>query len=1053
MNRYQPLPAKVDFPAQEHEILRFWDEERIFARSLEQRAGAPDWVFFDGPPGTNGRPHIGHMLQSALKDLWPRYKTMRGHRVLRRAGWDTHGLPVELKAERELGLKDKSEIPGFGVERFQEYCRSTVFRFKDEWEDSIRRIGRFLDLEDHYATLTPDYIQSDWWVLRQIWDKGLLYRDVKIMPYCARCGTSLSSHEVAQGYKDVTDLTLTARFRLKGEPGTYLLAWTTTPWTLIGNVALALGPDVDYVFAQVGEDVLVFAEALLPTVLGTAHHHILRRAKGSELGGLEYEPLWDYFATPDGEGRKPHRTVVDGYVTAGEGTGIVHLALYGEDDFRLIRAYDLPRVQHVDDAGHFTAVCGPYAGRYFKEDGLDVAIVKDLAARGLLHDKARHEHSYPHCYKCENPLMYHAKPSWFIRTTAVRQDMLDANSRINWVPASIGEGRFGSWLENNVDWAVSRERYWGSPLPVWCCEGDDGCGHRLCVESLDELRGLTSAEIGPDFDPHMPWIDQLPVSCPACGKAMRREPYVLDCWFNAGLMPWGQFGYPARKGSREIFQGQYPADFICEGLDQTRGWFYTLLALSTILTGESSFRNVICTGLVADKDGRKMSKTLGNVIDPMDVFEDFGADAVRWTFFNSHPWNAKRFSEDLIREAVKQVVLPYWNIYAFFATYAEIDGWSPDKGLAAPETELDRWILSATERLNERVCAALDAFDVFSASEAITDHLDELSNWYIRRSRARFWKSEDDADKHRAYSTLYRCIRELTQILAPFLPFVTEVVHQRLLRPAEPGLPLSVHLCDWPQADQGYRDVVLEREMDLVYHAVKLGRALRAQHQLKTRQPLRKMLVVVGAGEDDSCIRRMAGLIREELNVRHIEISRDEHELVEISVKPNFRTLGKRLGPRMKEASEIIGAWGTAEIAMLEHGEMLEVLGEQVLLEDLVIQRKEREGLKVVTERGFTIALDTELDEDLVLEGLARELINRVQNLRKDSGLQVSDRIALSILDGPELRRVVEAHGERIARETLAVELHLVLDSAPLRECILNEVPTAIGLARAGHEA
>ncbi|MDP2360320.1 MAG: isoleucine--tRNA ligase [bacterium] len=1051
MSRYTPVPSKVDFPALEHEVLRFWDEERVFARSIEQRRHCPDWVFYDGPPGTNGRPHIGHMLQSALKDLWPRYKTMRGFRVLRRAGWDTHGLPVELKAERELGLTDKSQIPAFGVEKFQDYCRSTVFRFKDEWEDSIRRIGRFLDLEDHYATLTADYIQSDWWVIKQIWDKGLLYRDVKIMPYCARCGTSLSSHEVAQGYQDVTELTLTARFRLKGEASTYLLAWTTTPWTLLGNVALALGPEVDYVFARVGDETLVFARDLLPAVLGERPHQILRTVPGRELGGLDYEPLWDFQAGPDSEGRQPHRTVVDDYVTAAEGTGIVHLALYGEDDFRLIRAYGLPRVQHVDDTGHFVAGTGPWSGRYFKEEGLDVEIVKDLAARGLLHDKARHEHSYPHCYKCENPLLYHAKPSWFIRTTSVRERMLAANRAIGWVPAGIGEGRFGAWLENNVDWAVSRDRYWGSPLPIWSCEEEGGCGHRLCVESLAELERLAGRPLGPDFDPHIPWIDRVPVACPACGRPMRREPYVLDCWFNAGLMPWGQFGYPARPGSAELFASQFPADFICEGLDQTRGWFYTMLAVSTILTGESSFRHVICTGLVGDKDGRKMSKTLGNVIDPMAVFEEFGADAVRWTFFNSHPWNAKRFSEELIRDAVKEIVLPYWNVYAFFATYAAIDGWSPDQGLAAPEAELDRWILSATVRLNERVCAALEAFDVFSASEAIVDHMDELSNWYIRRSRSRFWKSEDDADKHRAYSTLYRCLRDLTQILAPFLPFVTEVVHQRLLRPAEPALPVSVHLCDWPRADEEVRDPVLEREMDLVYHAVKLGRALRAQHQLKTRQPLAKMLVVVGAGEDDHCIRRMAGLIREELNVREIEISRDEHELVEISVKPNFRTLGKRFGPRMKEAAALIEGWGLREIAMLEHGEMLEVLGEQVKWEDLLIQRKEREGLKVITEHGFTIALDTELTPDLLLEGLARELINRVQNLRKESGLAVSDRIELIVRDGPELRAVLDAHGERVARETLALTLRLADKEDQLRDITLNEVRTAIGLRKVEH--
>lgn len=1044
---YPEVPRSVSFPRLEHDVLKLWDDEQVFRLSVEQREGAPDWVFYDGPPGTNGKPHVGHMMQSALKDLWPRYKTMRGLRVLRRAGWDTHGLPVELKAERELGLKDKSEIPAFGVEKFQEHCRSTVFRFKDDWEASIHRIGRFLDLDDHYATLTSDYIQSDWWVIKQIWDKDLLYRDVKIMPYCARCGTSLSSHELAQGYKDVKDLTCTARFPLKGEPGTYLLAWTTTPWTLIGNVALALGPDLEYAFVEKDGEVLILAKDRIEAVLGETGHRIVKCVTGRDLEGLEYEPLWDFHAGPDDEGRRPHRTVIDEYVTAEDGTGMVHLALYGEDDFRLIRANELPRIQHVDDTGRFTSVCGDYAGRYFREEGLDVEIVRDLAGRGLLHDKARHEHSYPHCYKCENPLMYHAKPSWFIRTTAVREDMIAANSRINWVPPSIGEGRFGSWLENNVDWAISRDRYWGSPMPVWTCS-DEVCGHRECVESVARLQELSPDVLDPEMDLHTPWIDRVAINCPQCGKAMQREPFVLDCWFNAGLMPWGQFGYPAKEGSRELFESQYPADFICEGLDQTRGWFYTMLAVSTILTGESSFRNVICTGLVGDKDGRKMSKTIGNVIDPMETFEEFGADAVRWTFFNSHPWNAQRFSPDLIRDAVKQILLPYWNIYSFFVTYANIDGWTPAAGLAEPEAELDRWILSTTERLKLRVAKALDDYDVFAASEAIVDHLDGLSNWYLRRSRSRFWKSEDDTDKHGAYSTLYRSIRELTLVLAPFVPFITETVYQRLIRVAEPELPLSVHLCDWPEAGDQFRDPSLEKEMDLVSHAVKLGRSLRSQHQLKTRQPLRKLLIVVGREEDDSCIHRMSELIREELNVKQVEISRDEHELVEIQVKANFRLLGKRFGPRMKEAAAIIAGWGTAEIEMLEHGEMIEVLDVHVKLEDILIQRTEREGLRVITEHGFTVALDAELDDELLREGIARELINRVQNLRKDSGLDVSDRIELKVHGDDVMHQVITEHGERIARETLALSLDLSDSAEGLSEINLNDLKAAIGLRR-----
>jgi isoleucyl-tRNA synthetase len=1050
MSRYEKLPTQVNFPELEESVLKFWDEQNVFKKSLEQRKGCKEWVFYDGPPGTNGRPHVGHMLQSALKDLWPRYKTMRGFHVSRRAGWDTHGLPIELKAEKELGIADKSEIPAFGVEKFQEHCRSTVFRFKDDWERAIRRVGRFLDLDDHYATLTNDYIQSDWWVLRQIWDKGLLYRDVKIMPFCARCGTSLSSHEVAQGYKDVKDLTCTARFELLDSPSTFLLAWTTTPWTLIGNVALALGPDITYAFVKQDEKIYILAEALIERVLGEGEHEILERKCGKDLEGLRYKPLWDYFNHADEQGRTAHRLVADNYVTADDGTGIVHLALYGEDDHRLIKAHELPRVQHIDETGHFTSACTMWAGRYFKEDGLDVEIIKDLAARGLLHSKAKHEHSYPHCYKCENPLMYFAKPSWFIKTTAVREQMIQANREINWIPSNIRDGRFGSWLENNIDWALSRERYWGSPLPVWICASDAGCKHQVCIQSMDELQEYSTEKLSPDMDLHMPWIDKLKLVCPKCDQPMTREPYVLDCWFNAGLMPWGQFSYPAKPGSKERFESQFPADFISEGLDQTRGWFYTMLAVSTILTGKSSFKNVICTGLIADKDGRKMSKTFGNVIDPMDMFDRFGADAVRWTFFNSHPWNSKRFSEGLIRDAAKQVLLPFWNICSFFTTYAEIDGFSPEAGLMEPKAELDRWILSATERLSLRVIEALEAYDVFTAADAIVDHLDELSNWYVRRSRSRFWKSEDGDDKQRAYSTLYRCIKELTLILAPFCPFITETVYQRVIRRAEPQLPESVHLCDWPEPVDHFRDRQLEVEMDLVYHAVKLGRALRSRHQLKVRQPLAKMLIVVGRESDDSFIYRMSSLIREELNVREIEISRNESELVEISVLPNFRSLGKTFGKQMKEAAAVISTWGSAELDMLEHSEMIEVLGKPVRLEDLLIQRKEREGLHVITEHGFTVALDAELTDDLVIEGLARELVNRVQNQRKDSGLAVSDRIRLTLWGNERLRLVVETHRSTLCRETLCEEISFNDAQDGLNEITLNDMQAALKVERVG---
>jgi isoleucyl-tRNA synthetase len=1027
VSRYIPAESQADFPALEHRILDWWAEARIFEQSLEQREGCPDWVFYDGPPGTNGKPHIGHMLQSSLKDLWPRYKTMQGFRVLRKAGWDTHGLPVELKAERELGIEDKSQIPAFGVEKFMEYCRSTVFRFKDDWEQSIRRIGRFLDLREPYATLTNDYIQSDWWVIRQIWDKGLLYRDYRIMPYCARCGTSLSNYEVTEGYKDVVDLTLTARFPVAGRPRTFFLAWTTTPWTLVGNTALALNPELEYAFVEVDGDTLILASALVESVMKGREYRVTSTVQGRELDGWAYEPLWPFFAGPDGEGRVPHHTLMGDFVTAEDGTGIVHLALYGEDDYRMIRRDNLPRIQHVDETGHFGAACGVYAGRYFKAEGLDLEILKDLQSRGLLHDKHRHEHSYPHCYKCENPLMYFARTSWFIRTSALRQEMLAANAEINWYPGYIKDGRFGNWLENNVDWSVSRDRYWGSPLPVWSCTA---CEHQLCVSGIAELEQVAGEPLPPGMDLHTPWIDQVKVPCPKCGSRMAREPYLLDCWFNAGLMPWGQYGYPATEGSAELLANQFPADFICEGLDQTRGWFYNLLAVSTILTGKSSFRNVICTGLVADKDGRKMSKTFGNVVDPGELFERFGADAVRWTFYNSHPWGQKRYSDELVRDAVKDIIIPYWNIYSFFVTYANIDDWTPGSGPGSGPgggpagrsggdgAELDRWIRSATSRLCTQVETALENFDVYTASIAIRDYIEELSNWYIRRSRARFWKSEDGADKQAAFDTLYHAIRDLTLVLAPFLPFVTETVYQRLIRRAEPGLPESVHLCRWPRPDGGHRDEDLEREMSLVYHAVNLGRSLRSRHNLKTRQPLRKLVLVVGREGDDAFVHRMEGLIREELNVRQVEISRREEDLVHLSVKANFRGLGKAYGKRMPEAAAEIAGWGLRQIETLERGETLEVLGVPVGLDGIVIQREEKEGLVVITEQGFTVALDTELDDELRREGLARELVNRIQTLRKESGLEVTDRIRVCVDGSAAVLAAVAEHRDYICRET-----------------------------------
>lgn len=1040
--QFSEVTSKPDFAALEHRILDFWEQQNIFQRSIDQREGAPDFVFYDGPPGTNGQPHIGHMMQSALKDLWPRYKTMQGFRVLRKAGWDTHGLPVELRAEKELGLESKRDIEQYGVEKFADYCRETVFRFKSEWIESIRRIGRFLDTDHDYATLTNEYIQSDWWVFKQAWDKGLVYRDYKVMPYCSRCGTSLSAHELAQGYKDITDLTLTAKFRAKDEPATFYLAWTTTAWTLLANVALAVSPELTYVKVQVGDQFYILAEALVETVLAEQEFRVVSSFTGRELEGLAYEPLWDFHTDRD---PTIHHIVVDDYVTAAEGTGIVHLALYGEDDFRLIRKYDLPIVQPIGLDGLFSEETGSYAGRYFIEEGMEVEILKDLAARGLLFDRQKYEHSYPHCYKCDTKLMYYAKTSWFIRTSAYKEEMLAANAEINWYPPHIKDGRFGRWLEHNVDWAISRERYWGSPLPVWSCRSEE-CGHQLAIATIEELAALATEPLPPDFDLHIPHIDQVPTACPQCGAPMKREPEVLDCWYNAGLMPWGQWGYPHAAGSTELFDNQYPAEFICEGLDQTRGWFYTMLAVSTLLTGRSSYRNVICTGLIADAEGRKMSKTIGNIVNPMDMFEKYGADAVRWIFFNSHPWQAKRFTEETIQESLKQIIIPFWNVYSFFVTYARIDNWQPVGKPERSDNELDRWISSATQTLVEQVSNFLDVYDVAGAAKSILDYIDSLSNWYVRRSRRRFWKSENDTDKEQAYWTLNQALLTTIHVLAPFLPFITETMYHNL-HPNNGSGPESIHLSDYPQPDESLRDTKLEHDMQLIYRTVTLGRALRNQHQLKVRQPLARMLVVVGDISDQPVIERMRELISEELNVKQVEVSTDEQELVELTVKPNFRVLGKRAGGSMKQLAEEITRLTLDSIRLLEQGEKLHIMDFDIEYDDILINRQPREGLQVMTQEGVTVALETELTPELLAEGLAREFINRVQNMRKDAGFNVTDRIRVSFNGSQGLRESVAAFGDYICRETLANGLDCCeTTAAGARTWSLNEEQVTINV-------
>jgi isoleucyl-tRNA synthetase len=1097
----QPVPQKLDLVKGEKEVLDFWEKKKIFERSIREREDASDYVFYDGPPGTNGKPHIGHMMQSALKDLWPRYKTMQGFRVLRKAGWDTHGLPVELTAERELGLKSKREIETYGVQKYIDYCRSTVFRYKTTWEDAIRRIGRFLDLEHAYATYETYYIQSDWWTLKQAWNLELsgeeretamkrgqspryLYRDYRILPYCARCGTSLSSFEVAQGYEEITELSVFLKFKVKRAENTFFTAWTTTAWTLLSNIALAVGPDVEYATIRVtkagsgtkiGEKLIVAKVRLelLRPLLG--EFEIIETKTGRELEGLEYEPLFDFLAQP---GETAHRAFADDYVTTEDGTGVVHLAAYGEDDFRIIRQKHLPMVQNVNADGLVNPECGKFAGKYFKDPQLEESILSDLAERGLLLGREDYTHTYPFCYRCDAPLVYYARPSWFIRTSALRPMMLKANSLIGWQPEHIRDGRFGNWLEGAIDWNVTRERYWGSPLPIWSCT-ESGCNHQVCVGTLQELDELVKksgqAGLPEGFDPHKPGIDEIVLRCPN-GHAMKRENFVLDSWFNAGLMPWGQFGYPAAPQSNKIFESQYPCDFICEAIDQTRGWFYTLLACSSLVAATqakecrkrgdekraqfwedprnwSSYRNCICTELVQDPEGFKMSKSRGNVIDPMQLFEEHGADPVRWVFYASNPWTTKRFSEAEIGEHVRTVFLPLWNAYSFFVTYARIDGWHPTNGKqAAAQGLMDRWILSEYQKLVGKVIAALDSYDVATAAESITHFLDLLTNWYIRRSRRRFWKSENDADKATAYETLYAVMKGLTHLLAPFLPFLTERIYRNLVLGLDETAPESVHLCSYPMADNSLRDANLEERMEQVMKAASLARAIRQEHNLKVRQPLVALHWVVPGGKaDEEALAPFLHILGDELNVKGVTFHTDDAGLVTLSATANFRALGPRVGKKMNEVAAAIAALPEEIIARIESG-VSHDLGLAIIgPEDIQVRRSEQPGMALKSDGFMTVALDTRLTDDLTSEGFARELVHLVQNERRAAGLEMTDRIHLSFCtDSALLSAAIESHRDYICRETLAKQLFVVAELPEGTKQVVNGLECVLRMDKAG---
>lgn len=1076
----KPIPNKLNLPEIDHQTLEFWEQHDIFQRSIDQDTHDKEFVFFDGPPGTNGVPHIGHIMQSALKDLWPRYKTMQGYRVLRKAGWDTHGLPVEMTADKELGFKSKLDVVKYGEQKYIDHCRKTVFRYKETWETAIRRSGRFIDLKDAYATYRPYYIQSDWWTLKQAWNLELegearekviamgqspkyLYRDYRIMAYSPRTGTTLSNFEVAQGYKDVTDITLYVKFRVKGEANTYLTAWTTTPWTLFSNLAIAVGSDIEYVTVELLEDtaagkagekwILAHSRlAALEPMIGK--YRVVGTQPGSKLTGTEYEPMWDWleeFAKPSSGSSKQTACFVieDEYVTTEDGTGLVHLAYYGEDDYRILRKNGVPLVLTVDAMGMVSDFAKPFAGRWFRDEGLDIEILKALKEKNLLIDKEKYEHAYPFDYRTGSPLMYFPRPAWFLRTTELKEMMIRANREIGWKPEHIRDGRFGNWLENVQDWNVTRERYWGSPLPVWRTE--DG-SESICFGSIAELADAYQKAYGKslpdDFDPHKPQIDQIILKA-SDGQEMRRDNFVLDSWFNAGLMPWGQWGYPSEPGSPEQFKAQYPCDFICEGLDQTRGWFYTMLACSCLIAKAklqelqnssdetakqfwsnpvnwSSYKNCICTELVLDHTGQKMSKSLGNVVDPMELFEKFGADPVRWIFYSSNPWNAKRFGEEEIRDGIRAVILPLWNSYSFFVTYAQIDNWTPNSNTKIQPTQMDRWIVSEYYRLIDEVIANLDQYEVAPASTAIVRFLDLLTNWYIRRSRRRFWKSESDIDKATAYSTLYQVLVGLTHIMAPFLPFLTEFIYQNLVRSFDEKAPESIHLAAYPRADASKRDAELEANMENVRTAVTLARSIRQEKNLKVRQPLTTLTWVI---KDENAGQKLADflpIIAEEINVRDVNIIQNDEELVELNALPNLKVLGKKVGRKMNDVSNAVKALDTETLRAVEAGGTVKVDEFELTAEEILIKRTEKQGLAIQSDQGMTIALNTTLTPELVSEGLAREVVHHIQNLRKENGFEITDRIQLSLSsDSETLSVAIQSYKDYICRETLALELTL----------------------------
>ena len=1012
---YKKVSTDMNFVEREKQVEKFWEDNQIFEKSMKVREGNPSYVFYDGPPTANGKPHIGHVETRVIKDMIPRYRTMKGYQVPRKAGWDTHGLPVELEVEKKLGLDGKDQIEKYGVEPFIEQCKESVWKYEGMWEDFSHTVGFWADMKNPYVTYHNDYIESEWWALKEIWKKGLLYEGHKIVPYCPRCGTPLSSHEVAQGYKDVKERSAVVRFKVKGEDA-YILAWTTTPWTLPSNVALCVNPDEDYVKVTSKGYTYYMAAALVDTVLGEGAE-VLEHYQGKDLEFKEYEPLFPYAEKRIGN-KKAYYVVCDTYVTLTDGTGVVHIApAFGEDDSKVGHRYDLPFVQLVNEKGEMTEET-PWAGTFCKK--ADMAVLQALEDKDLLFDAPLFEHSYPHCWRCDTPLIYYARETWFIRMTAVKEDLIRNNNTINWIPESIGKGRFGDWLENVQDWGLSRNRYWGTPLPVWQCE----CGHQDCIGSIEELK--EKADNCPDdIELHRPYIDAVTIKCPKCGKEMHRVPEVIDCWFDSGSMPFAQHHYPFEN--KETFEKQFPAQFISEAVDQTRGWFYSLLAISTLLFNKAPYENVIVLGLVQDENGQKMSKSKGNAVDPFDALQTYGADAIRWYFYTSSaPWLPSRFAGKTVVEGQRKFMGTLWNTYAFFVLYANIDNFDATKYSLEYDklAVMDKWLLSRLESTVKAVDDNLANYRIPEAAKALQSFVDDMSNWYVRRSRERFWAKGMEQDKINAYMTLYTALVTVAKAAAPMIPFMTEDIYQNLVKSIDASAPESIHLCDFPEVHENWIDPKMEEDMADLLEIVVMGRAARNTANIKNRQPIGTMYVK----SEFQLSEFYKEIIEDELNVKEVVFKDDIADFISYSFKPQMRTVGPKYGKLLNKIktvlSELDGNKAMAELKST--GELkLDIDGEEIVLleEDLLIDMAQMEGYVSESDHTITVVLDTNLTPELIEEGFVRELVSKIQTMRKEAGFEVMDKIRVYAKDNDKIVSIMKNHGDEIKSEVLAEEI------------------------------